>query len=60
MSFALALLNKHGDGVVFCCLTGRDDSRLFARQVTGGVSLTPLSEEEKEAIGKALAASERH
>jgi hypothetical protein len=59
MSFALALLNKNGDGVVFCCLTSRDDCRLFARQVTGGVSTTPLSDEEKEAIRKALAANER-
>ena len=57
MSFALALLNKNGDGVVFCCLTGRDDCRLYARQVTGGVSTIPLSNEEKEAIRKALATS---
>jgi hypothetical protein len=56
MSFALALLNKNGDGVVFCCLAGRDDCRLYARQVTGGVSTIPPSNEEKEAIRKALAA----
>jgi hypothetical protein len=55
MSFALALLNKNGDGVVFCCLTSRDDCRLYARQVVGGASTTPLSKEEKEAIQKALA-----
>jgi hypothetical protein len=54
MSFALALLNKNGDGVVFCCLTSRDDCRLYARQVVGGASTTPLSNEEKEAIQKAL------
>lgn len=55
MSFALALLNKSGDGVVFCCLVSRDDCRLYARQVVGGGSTTPLSNEEKEAIQKALA-----
>jgi preprotein translocase subunit SecF len=54
MSFALALLNKNGDGVVFCCLANRDDCRLYARQVVGGVSTTPLSNEEKEAIRQAM------
>jgi len=55
MSFALALINKNGDGVVFCCLASRDDCRLYARQVVGGVSTTPLSSEEKEAVQKAMA-----
>ncbi len=55
MSFALALLNQKGDGIVFCCLSGRDDCRLYSRQVVGGVSTTPLSNEEKKAIQKALA-----
>jgi len=55
MSFALTLLSQKGDGVVFCCLSSRDDCRLYARQVVGGVSTTPLSNEEKEAIQKALA-----
>jgi hypothetical protein len=59
MSFALALLNKNVDGVVFCCLVSRDDCRLYARQVIGGVSTTLLSNEEKEAIQKALANSQR-
>jgi hypothetical protein len=54
MSFALALLNKNKDGVVFCCLASRDDCRLYARQVVEGDSTTPLSKEEKEAIQKAM------
>lgn len=56
MSFALAMLNKYGDGMVFCCISSRDECRLYARQVVGGVSTNPLSDEEKEAIQKALAA----
>lgn len=60
MSFALALLNRHGDGVVFCCISSRDDCRLYARQVVHGVSTVPLSNEEKEAIQKALAAAQKH
>jgi len=59
MSFALALLNKNGDGAVFCCIASRDDCRLYARQVVGGVSTTPLSKEEKEAIQKALTDTQR-
>ena len=59
MSFALALLNKNGDGAVFCCIASRDDCRLYARQVVGGGSITPLSNEEKEAIQKALADTQR-
>lgn len=59
MSFALALLNRHGDGVVFCCISSRDDCRLYARQVVGGVSPVPLSSEEKEAIQEALAAARK-
>jgi hypothetical protein len=54
MSFAVALLNKKGDGLVICCLSSRDDCRLYAREVVGGVSATPLSDEEKEAIRRAL------
>lgn len=50
LSFALALLNNDGDGIVLCCLAGRDDCRLFAKPVVGGTSPYPLSEEEKAAI----------
>ncbi len=56
LSFALALLNEPGDGIVLCCLTSREECRLYAKPVKGGVSPYPLSEEEKEAIRKALEA----
>lgn len=54
LSFALALLNQLGDGVVICCLTGRDDCRVYAKPVVGGKSTYPLNGEEKEAIALAL------
>ncbi|MGB9792128.1 MAG: DUF4446 family protein [Thermacetogeniaceae bacterium] len=54
LSFALALLDEAGDGVVLCCLVGRDDCRLYAKPVERGISSYPLSEEEKEAIRRAL------
>lgn len=54
LSFTLALLNQPGDGVVLCCLVGRDDCRLYAKSVVGGTSLYPLSPEERDAINKAF------
>ncbi len=54
LSFALALLNRKLDGVVLCCLVGRDDCRIYAKNVVGGKSSYLLSDEEKEAIKKAL------
>ncbi len=56
LSFALALLNKRNDGVVLCCLVGRDDCRLYAKPVTAGTSAFPLAPEERQAIQEALAA----
>jgi hypothetical protein len=60
MSFALALLNRKADGVVFCCITSLDDCRLYARQLVGGVSTQPMSVEEKEAVRKALASLQQY
>lgn len=54
LSFALALLNRKKDGVVLCCLVGRDDCRIYAKNLVGGSSSYPLSDEEKAAIKKAL------
>ena len=54
LSFALALLNRKKDGVVLCCLVGRDDCRIYAKNLVGGKSSYLLSDEEKEAIEKAL------
>lgn len=56
LSFALALLNQPGDGVVLCCLVGREECRLYAKPVVGGASPYPLSQEEREAIRRALGA----
>lgn len=54
LSFALALLNEKGDGIVLCCLVSREDCRLYAKPVECGLSTYPLCEEEKEAIRRAL------
>lgn len=54
-SFALALLDAEGSGVVVSSLHSRTDTRVFAKSVQTGRSKYPLSDEEQEAIRKAIA-----
>lgn len=56
-SFALALLDAEGTGVVVSSLHSRTDTRVFAKSVQTGRSKYPLSDEEQEAIKKAIAPS---
>ena len=53
-SFAIALLDALGNGVVLSSLHGRADTRIFAKQVRSGRSKHQLSAEEEEAIRQAL------
>jgi len=53
-SFAVALLDADGNGVVLSSLHGRADTRIFAKQVLAGRSKHALSDEEQDAIRKAL------
>jgi hypothetical protein len=53
-SFALALLDQGGTGIVISSLHGRAESRIFAKQVTNGRSKHALSDEEQQAIRAAL------
>ena len=53
-SFAIALLDGHGDGIVISSLYGRTESRVYAKPVEGGESAYALSAEEREAIRRAL------
>lgn len=54
-SFAIALLDSLGNGVVISSLHSRTDTRVFAKPVQAGRSRYPLSDEEQDAIKKALA-----
>lgn len=54
LSYSVAMLNRAGDGVVMSSIFGREESRTYAKPVVAGTSTYPLSEEEKEAIQKAL------
>ena len=53
-SFAVALLDAEGNGVVLSSLHGRADTRIFAKPVQAGRSKHALSDEEQDAIRKAL------
>lgn len=53
-SFAVALLDNLGNGVVITSLFGRSESRCYAKPVVKGESSFPLSDEERAAIRQAL------
>ncbi|MHB8631367.1 MAG: DUF4446 family protein [Candidatus Limnocylindria bacterium] len=53
-SFAIALLDQGGTGLVVSSLHGRSETRVFAKQVTNGRSKHSLSAEEQQAIREAL------
>lgn len=53
LSFAVALLDDEGDGVVLSAIQGREQSRLYAKPVRAGRSAYPLSPEELRAISAA-------
>ena len=54
LSFAVALLDYNGDGIVISSLFGRNETRTYAKPVKKGVSEYLLSLEEEQAIKKAL------
>jgi hypothetical protein len=53
-SFAVAIVNEDGDGVVFSSLYSRERQSIFAKPVRAGVSDIELSEEEAAVIKDAI------
>ena len=53
-SFALALLDQHGDGFVVSSLHARAGTRVYGKAIAGGKSEAALSGEEAEALRQAL------
>ena len=53
-SFSVALLDGHNDGVVITSLFTREGNRIYAKPIKNGSSEYILSDEEKEAISKAI------
>lgn len=54
LSFAIAFLDANDNGVVLSSLYGRNESRTYAKPIQAGKSTYQLSDEEKEAIARAM------
>ena len=54
LSFTLALLDEHDNGVVFNGIYSREMSNIYAKPIENGKSKYTLSEEEQEAIKRAI------
>ncbi len=50
LSYAIALLDEKGDGVVLSSIYGRNEARCYAKPVSAGKSSYLLTNEEKQAI----------
>ncbi len=52
-SFAIAMLNEHGSGVIISTLYGREKTSIFAKPISKYKSEFELTKEESEALEKA-------
>lgn len=52
-SFAIALLDQHGNGLVLSSLHNRTETRVYAKPIEGGQSRYTLSNEEEQALNQA-------
>ncbi len=50
LSFAMALLDRNNNGVVFNGLYGAESSNIYAKPIRGGTSKYKLSDEEQSAL----------
>ncbi len=49
-SFSLALLDSYSSGFVITSMHGREQNRMYTKRIIEGLSESPLTEEEKQAI----------
>lgn len=54
LSYAVALLDSHDNGVIFSSIFAREDSRSYVKPIEGGRSNYSLTDEEDEALKIAL------
>ncbi len=52
-SFALAVMNEHGDGIILSGIHSRQEMRVYAKPLQAHTSPIGLSDEEKQAIHEA-------
>lgn len=54
LSFAIAMLDAHNNGLVLSSLYGRSESRVYAKPIQSGQSTYTLSDEEKDVLAQAM------
>jgi hypothetical protein len=54
LSFSIALLDENADGVILTSIYGRNENRTYAKAVRDGASSHVLSDEEMEALRRAV------
>lgn len=59
LSFSAALLDDHGDGIVITTINGRTEARTYAKPILKLASEHNLSDEEREAITRAVSGDHR-
>ena len=55
LSYAVALLDSHNNGVVLSSIFGREDSRSYVKPITNGSSSYTMTQEEEQALHDAMA-----
>jgi uncharacterized protein DUF4446 len=58
LSFSAAVIDDHGDGLVFSSIHARGESRTYAKGVLGGTSDATLTPEEQQALAAARTGKE--
>ncbi|MEW6446930.1 MAG: DUF4446 family protein [Bacillota bacterium] len=53
LSFSIALLDGEGNGLILTSLYGREETRTYAKKVSGGIPATRVSVEEEEVLREA-------
>lgn len=54
LSYAVAMLDSHNNGVVLSSIFGREDSRSYVKPIENGKSTYTLTQEEEESLHKAM------
>jgi hypothetical protein len=54
LSFSLALLDDHGNGITLTSIASPSETRLYAKSLTAGIGEHALSPEEEQAVRAAL------
>ena len=54
LSYAVAMLDSHNNGVVLSSIFGREDSRSYVKPIQDGQSSYTLTDEEQQALKEAM------